>query len=235
MANFILQHERCWDQGESIGKDHRLIATEKTKHSSRYRSLLLKRVYIDREIEPVRSVRKPSVGRSCWKPALLQRRGTRGGCAAKGRITLWKRGTWWNFYLMFKSCLWFFFGLKRVWSKGCGPLIAGLPDSWVHVWCGFGCEVWATNRPDGPLPPLIYGFQLLRIWIRFNVLFDACIESAFPVDYCWLITVTWIGEIQGDCGVCNQWYWWAWIKLIILLRLWKDTSPELFYRAFSRR
>ncbi len=33
MANLLLQHERGWDQGESIGKNQRPIATEKTKHS----------------------------------------------------------------------------------------------------------------------------------------------------------------------------------------------------------
>ena len=32
MANLLLQNERCRDQSEAIGKDHRPIATEKTKH-----------------------------------------------------------------------------------------------------------------------------------------------------------------------------------------------------------
>ena len=31
VANFLLQHERCGDQGESIGKDHGPIPTEQTK------------------------------------------------------------------------------------------------------------------------------------------------------------------------------------------------------------
>ena len=31
MANLLLQHERCWNQSEAVGKDHRPIPTEQTK------------------------------------------------------------------------------------------------------------------------------------------------------------------------------------------------------------